>query len=137
MRTGGGTGAAEADAATVAAVKNAYAKFFAPGTPESVSLSLLQDGPAFKTAIDAQAKAPMAQKSSAKVSRVSMQSANVANVVFTIYVNGQPVLPNQSGVAVREAGVWKVAGQTFCTLLKLQGSPPATCMSAAATSLPK
>lgn len=139
--SGGGSGSSGSgtvpDAATVAAIKNAYAKFFAPNTPENVSLGLLQDGPAFKATIEAQAKGSMAQKSSAKVSKVTLQSANVASVLFTISVNGQPALPNQPGLAIRENGTWKVAGKTFCTLLTLQGTAPSACQTAAATSVPK
>ncbi|MGH8960205.1 MAG: hypothetical protein ACRDWT_03215 [Jatrophihabitantaceae bacterium] len=124
------------DAATVAAVKSAYAKFFDPKTPEATSLSLLQDGAAFKSAVQSQSKGSLAQNSAATVSKVTLQSPNTAKVVFTILVNGKAMLPDQPGYAVREGGTWKVAGQTFCGLLTLQGSPPPACKSPTATSLP-
>lgn len=134
--TPGTSSGAAPDAKTTAAIKNAFEKFFAPDTPENVSLSLLQDGAEFKATIEQQAKSSLAQKSSAKVSKITMQSASVAKVVFSIYVNGSAALPNQPGYAVRIGGVWKVAGKTFCDLLTLEGSAPPACKTAKATALP-
>jgi hypothetical protein len=131
-----GAPGSSAPASTVAAIKDAYAKVFASSTPEAVSLSLLQDGQAFKPTIDKQAQTSLAQKAAAKVSSVSLVSPNTAKVVFTIYISGSPVLRNEAGYAVRQNGVWKVSGKTFCALLTLQGDAPAVCKSAAATSLP-
>lgn len=136
-RSGTSSGApSTADAATVAAVTNAYAKLFAPNTPEAVSISLLQDGAAFKSALKQQGTSQLAQNSAAKVSKVTLQSPNTAKVVFTILVNGKAMLTDQPGYAVRQNGTWKVAGRTFCALLTLQGSPPPACSTPAATSLP-
>ncbi|MDP9118131.1 MAG: hypothetical protein M3O28_12905 [Actinomycetota bacterium] len=130
------TGASTIDAATVAAVTKTYLTFFTPGTAETVSIGLLQDGPAFKTAIEAAAKQAQAQKTSATVSAVTLQSPNTAKVVFSVLANGTVVAANQNGFAVREGGVWKVAGQTFCGLLSIQGTPPPACQLSAATVLP-
>lgn len=126
-----------ASAADIAAIKSAYAKFFSPDTPGSVSLGLLQNGPAFKAAIDQQAKGSMAGRASAKVSTVQLLSPDTAEVRFTIYLNKQPMLQNQKGYAVREGGTWKVAEYTFCGLLTLEGTPPAACKQPAATEAPK
>jgi len=126
-----------ADAATTAAVKNAYAKFFSPDTPENVSLGLLQDGPKFKAAIDQQASGSMAASASVKVSSVSLISPKTAKVSFTIYLNKQPMLKNQPGYAVNTNGTWQVAEYTFCGLLTLEGSAPAACKEPAATTAPK
>lgn len=126
-----------ADAATTAAVKNAYAKFFSPDTPENVSLGLLQDGPKFKSAIDQQASGSMAASASVKVSSVSLISPKTAKVSFTIYLNKQPMLKNQPGYAVNTNGTWQVAEYTFCGLLTLEGSAPAACKQPAATTAPK
>lgn len=126
-----------ADAATVAAIKNAYAKFFAPDTPEQVSLGLLQNGAAFKATIEKQGQGGYAQKSSAKVTKVSLASADVANVVYTIYVGDQPMLADQPGYAVRENGTWQVAEHTFCQLLTLENSAPAECQTPAGMNPPK
>jgi hypothetical protein len=121
----------------VAAIKTAYAKFFASSTPEQVSLGLLQNGPQFKTALDKQAATSLAQRAGAEVSKVTLVSPNLAQVVYTITMNGSPLLKDQPGYAVREGGTWKVAAKTFCALLTLQGDAPAACTSPAATALPR
>jgi hypothetical protein len=126
-----------ADPLAAAQIKAAYAKLFDSTTPEAESLALLQDGAAFKDAIDAQAKSPLAQGATATVSTVTLQTPNTAKVIFTISVHGSAVLPNSPGFAVRENGIWKVAGQTFCALLTAQGAAPPACSTAAATSLPQ
>lgn len=125
-----------ADAATVAAIKDAYAKFFAPDTPEKISLELLQNGPAFKATLEKQGQGDYAQKSSAKVSTVALASTDVASVVYTIYVGGRSMLADQPGFAVRENGVWKVAEYTFCRLLTLENSAPAECHTPAGMNPP-
>lgn len=134
--TGSGAPPPAIDAATTAAVKNAYVKFFDPKTPVATSVSLLQDGPAFQAALEAQAQGSLAQGAAAEVSKVSLQSPDTAKVVFSILVNGKALLTDQPGYAVRDGGTWKVAAQTFCGLLTLQGSPPAACNTPAATTLP-
>lgn len=134
--TAAAAGGSTPDATADAAIRTAYEKFFAPDTPEDVSLGLLQDGQAFKATIEQQAKGSMASQSSVKVSSVTMQSADVAKVVFTIYLNGSAALPNQPGYAVKIDGTWKVAGQTFCALLTLENSAPPACKTPQATALP-
>jgi hypothetical protein len=124
------------DAKTAAAIRTAYEKFFAPDTPEEVSLGLLQDGQAFKSTVEAQAKGSLAQKSSATVSKIELQSPTVAKVVFSILINGSAALPNQPGFAVKIDGTWKVSGKTFCDLLKLEGSPAPACNTPEATAFP-
>lgn len=129
-------GGQPADAATTAAIKEAYSKFFSSATPEGESLGYLQDGQAFKATVEAQAGSAMAQKASAEVSRVTMVSANSAEVTFSILLDGNPMLPNYKGYAVREDGKWKVAGKTFCELMTLQGQTTPACNTPEATSLP-
>jgi hypothetical protein len=134
--TGGGA-PPTINAATTAAVKDAYVRFFDPKTPVATSVSLLQDGAAFQAVLEAQAKGSLAQGAAAEVSKVSLQSPNTAKVVFSILVNGKALLTDQPGYAVHDGGTWKVAAQTFCGLLTLQGSPPAACNAPAATTLPE
>lgn len=136
--TAGGTGSAATipGGSATTAIKNAYAKFFAPDTPENVSLGLLQNGQKFKATIEQQAKGSMAASASVKVSSVKQVSANTAQVKFTIYVNKQAMLQNQTGYAVRTNGTWQVAEFTFCQLLTLEGSAPAECKTPTATQTP-
>ena len=124
------------DAQTAAAIKTAYTKFFLESTPENVSLGLLQDGQAFKAAVEQNGSSSLAQTSTAVVSKIVMVSPDTARVTYSILLSGNPILKDQPGYAVRENGVWKVAGTTFCALLTLEGTPPAACHSASATALP-
>jgi hypothetical protein len=131
----GGPGS-PADAATTSAVKNAYHTLFAPSTPLRESIAVLQDGTSFKEALIEQGKSPMAKKSSAAVSKVTLLSPDLAQVTYSVLLAGTPVLPGQTGYAVREDGAWKVADKTFCGLLALDGSTPAACKRPGATTLP-
>jgi hypothetical protein len=122
--------------AAATAVTTSYVRFFDPTVPTSERLGLIQDGQAFSQAIAAQAKSAFAKAASVKVSKVTVTSDERATVVYTILLSGSPVLANQVGYAVRQGGMWKVAGQTFCELLAVQGPLPAVCKTAPATSLP-
>jgi hypothetical protein len=135
--TSSSTSGATASSADVAAITSAYTRFFNPKTSLAESMSLLQDGAAFKAALEQQATTAQAKTASATVSKVNLQSPNTAVVTFTILISGSPVLKDTPGYAVREGGTWKVAGQTFCGLLVLNGGAPPACDTAAATSLPK
>lgn len=129
-------GAASGSAADVAAIKNAYISLFAPTTPLDTSVTLLQDGSEFRQTLDSESKTTYAKEASVSVSKVSVTSANRATVTFSVLLNKSPILPNQSGYAIREGGHWKVAGATFCALLTAQGNAPAACKKAVATTLP-
>jgi len=56
-------------------------------------------------------------------------------VTFTI-ASGGVKLPNTHGYAVKEGSQWKVAAQTFCNLLQLQGNSPTICKDSSVTALP-
>lgn len=122
--------------ADTTAIADAYTKLFSISTPMDTSVSLLQDGEAFRPTLVAQSKTTFAKEASVTVSKVTVTSPSRATVVFSIFLNKSPVLPNQTGYAIREGGTWKVAGVTFCGLLAAQGSPPPVCAQPAATSLP-
>jgi hypothetical protein len=125
-----------ADAATKAAVTKAYETFFDYHTPASAAGALLQDGAAFKPELATNAKLAVQQKVTVKLDTVSMVSPNTAKVTFDLLLAGKAALKGTSGFAVRENGTWKVAGQTFCALLGLNGSTPPVCTNPAAISLP-
>ena len=119
-----------------AAVKLVYTKFFDPKTPLAVKPAMLQDGTAFVQAIKQQGSTAYAKGSSVSVSNVTLLSPNRASVTFSIIYGGKPVVANQGGWAVKEGGIWKVSGETFCGLVSLSGTTPAACMTAKATTLP-
>lgn len=130
------TSAGSGSAADTAAITNAYVKLFAPDTPLDTSVGLLQDGAAFRSTLQSEGTTSYAKEASVKVSKVTVTSAQRATVIFSVLLNNSPVLPNQTGYAVKENGTWKVAGVTFCGLLTAQGNPPAACKQPAATTLP-
>jgi hypothetical protein len=126
-----GTPAAAAD---VTAIRDAYVTFFKGTTAAPQKVSLLQNGSAFAPIIAALAKSALAQSTAVTVSSVVLQSPKRATVLYTVSLAGQPALANQTGLAVRESGSWKVAAVTFCALLSLEGQRPPACASAASAS---
>jgi len=107
----------------VAAIKKNWATFFNAKTPASRRISLLQDGAKLAGTIKTQSKNnPLAAGVSAKVSHVTLTGTNQASVTYSIFISGQPALPNASGIAVYQNGVWKVGLVSFCSLLKLENA---------------
>ena len=123
------------DAATI---RDVYLRFLDLKIPVEQKVNLIQDGPDFLTAMQAEAKNPQAATVSLQVSDVKITSDKLAQVTYTILVSGSPLLPNQKGYAVKENGTWKIAGVTFCGLLNAQSptAVPPVCSKPAATSLP-
>jgi hypothetical protein len=130
------TAPATLDAAAKAEISTAYKVFFDTKTALDASVAVLQHGAKFRQALNAESNSPSAQNITAKVSAVTAQSANVAVVTFTIKSGGSVLLPNTHGFAVLEGGKWKVAAQTFCNLLTLEGTAPAVCKDTTITALP-
>jgi hypothetical protein len=118
-------------------ITRAYELFFDTKTPLNTSIASLQHGPAFRQAVNQEGNTPIAQGVTAKVSAIHAQSADVAAVTFSLISGGQPLLADTHGYAVREGGKWKVAAQTFCSLLTSNGNPPKACSDPAITALPQ
>ena len=133
---GATTGATPADTATKAAVERAYTAFYNSATTPAQSEAVLQHGALFRATLAKEALSSYAKKSTAFVTAVTMDSADVADVTFGIKHDGKVLLGGIAGKAVRENGTWKVADTTFCTLLKLEGTAPALCNDASVVSLP-
>jgi hypothetical protein len=134
------TASSSATPSTMSATESAIAKnwtaFFSAKTPVAERIRLLQDGQMFAPVIKAQAKSSLAAGASAKVTKVTLVSPTQARVTYTILLNGQPALSNQTGVAVLQGGTWKVGIASFCSLLALENggktsSLPAACKTAA------
>jgi hypothetical protein len=118
-----------ASSSTAAAVTSSWVKFFNGATPAAAKITLLQNGQAFATVITAQANSPLAKSAQAKVSSVTVTSPTTATVNYSIVEGGQVAVPNQTGQAVLQGGVWKVSAPSFQALLKLeqgQASPAAS-----------
>jgi hypothetical protein len=98
-------------------------------------VSLLQDGQTFASVIRSQAGSGLASSATAKVTKVTVVSPSQAKVTYNILLGGQPALSNQSGVAVKQGGTWKVVVASFCGLLAVENGGktsglPAACKSA-------
>jgi hypothetical protein len=122
-------------AAATAQIKANWAKFFAPATPASERVKLLQNGDKFASAISNFTKSPMAQGVSSTVTSVTVISPTQATVKYNIMAGGQTMASNQAGTAVLEGGTWKVGDKSFCGLLSdaapIMGTAvPAACKSA-------
>jgi hypothetical protein len=105
------------DEATIAAN---YVKFFDGTQPAADKIGLLENGTQYTKEIDAQAASPLGKMASVAVSAVTITSPTTADVKYSILVGGTPALPNQTGKAVLQDGVWKVGADSFLALLALQ-----------------
>ena len=103
--------------------------FFNGKTGAAKKISLLQNGDKFSAIIKAQAGSGLASTAGAKVTAVVVNSATSATVSYDITLSGTTALPNQTGTAVYEDGIWKVGDVSFCQLLKLEnnGTAPSAC----------
>jgi hypothetical protein len=106
-------------AGATAQVKQAYSTFFSSGTPASNKLAHLESASTLGAAIKAAGKAIPPGQQSATVSSVTFTTPTEANLTYSLSIGGKVVLPNADGGAVLEAGTWKVAKKTFCTLVLL------------------
>lgn len=120
----GGGGNSDADQ-----VKQNWTTFFSAKTPPSQKAALLQDGARFKAAITSLANNPLASQLNAKVSKVTLEGASKAKVIFSIYLGNTAALKDQVGYAFKQNGKWLVGYAGLCKLMALQGAAPAACTS--------
>ncbi|WP_405137874.1 hypothetical protein [Nocardia sp. NBC_01388] len=113
-------------AADTKAVTDTYVTFFDGKTPAATRAGLVEKGAAFQQALDGMAVNPQATGTSVTVAEVKLSDTSHADVKYTLLLNGTPVLPDQSGQAVKDAGQWKVAAATFCALLAIQSGGQTT-----------
>ena len=118
--------------AAVAQITASWEAFFDGKTSAAKKITLLQNGQKFASVINAQAGSSIATGAGAKVTAVVVNSATSATVSYGITLNGASALPNQTGTAVYQDGIWKVGDVSFCELLKLEngGTAPSVCSSA-------
>ena len=128
--------AGQADAATTAAVTRAYTTLFnvSASVTTNEKTAVLQDGPAFATDIASLAASPLTKGLSVSVTGVTLNTPTKATVKFNLLMSGKVLLAGQTGFALLQGGTWKVAADTLCGLLSLQGKgvPPACTSPAAA-----
>ena len=123
--------ASSSSSAAVAEITTNWEKFFNSSTPLSQRVALLQNGSSFSSAIDSFSKLPLANGIGAKVTGVTVTSATMATVTYSIVSGSTTLLGGQSGTAVLQDGTWKVGDASLCNLFKLipGGSVPAACSS--------
>jgi hypothetical protein len=126
---------ASASGSATAQITANWEAFFNAKTPLAQREKLLQNGQVFAALIKAQAGSGLASSVTAKVTKVQVVTATQAKVTYTLLASGNPVLTNQTGVAVKQNGIWKVGDASFCGLLALQNggstsSLPAACKTA-------
>ena len=120
------------NSAAVAEITTNWEKFFNASTPLSQRVALLENGSSFSSAIDSFSKLPLANGIGAKVTGVTVTSATMATVTYSIVSGSTTLLGGQTGTAVYQDGTWKVGDASLCNLFKLVpgGSVPAACSSA-------
>lgn len=113
-----------------AAITADWEAFFNGKTSAARKIQLLENGSTFATVINAQAGSGLASSAGAKVTAVTMNSATSATVKYDITLGGSTALPNQTGTAVFQDGIWKVGDTSFCALIKLEdagSAAPSVC----------
>ena len=117
--SGTSTGSSVPATGAEATIKANWEKFFDGTLPAQDKVGLLENGQQYTAQIQAQAASPLAKAATASVSSVTVTSPTTATVTYSILVSGQAALPNQTGQAVLQDGVWKVSAQSFLALLAL------------------
>jgi len=107
------------EAAARTEITTNWTTFFSSATPNSKAKTLLENGNNLGPALQ---KAQQEDKTSggsrsAKVKKITFTSPTQANVAYDLHAAGQVL--NAAGVAVLQAGTWKVSIITFCTLVVL------------------
>ncbi|MGW5384391.1 hypothetical protein [Nocardia sp. NPDC003963] len=113
---------AAASPATEKEITDAFVTFFDGTSPAATRAGLVEKGDAFEPMLAGMAADPRASGTSVTVSAVQLVDDKTADVTYTLLLGGNPVLPDQSGQAIKEGDTWKVAAMTFCSLLAVQGS---------------
>jgi hypothetical protein len=95
----------------------AFVMFFDGTRPASDRIALLESGEQYAQDLETLASSPAGTKISVSISSISLASPTEADVKYSLLVDGQPMLTDQTGTAVLQNGEWKVAATTFQSLL--------------------
>jgi hypothetical protein len=110
-------------------IETNWTNFFAAATSLQGRENLLQNGSKYSQLIQAEFTSLASEKSSAVISSISIPNKTTANLVYTIDLNGQPVVNNVNGQALFVNNQWQVSDKTLCDLISLSGSKPSVCQS--------
>jgi hypothetical protein len=114
-------------AADATSIKDSYVTFFAANTAMSTRAALLQNGSQFSQAMQGEFSQLANEKPSVTLNSVNVTNPSTASVNYTVDLNGQPVLKDQNGSAVKVNGKWLVSDLTLCQLLGMAGQSPSIC----------
>jgi hypothetical protein len=101
--------------------------FFAANTTMQQREALLQNGSQFAQVMQGEFAQLNSQKPSVVINSISYPNSTTAKVNYTVDLNGQPVLKDQSGEALLINNTWKVSDSTLCELLNMGGQAPSIC----------
>ncbi len=110
-----------------AQIKNNLQTFFAASTPMPTRVSLLQNGQQFNQVMSAEFSQLSNEKPSVTINSITFPNKTTADVNYTILLNGQPALKNQTGEVVLVNNKWLIGDSTLCQLLSMSGTTPAIC----------
>ncbi|WP_206440324.1 hypothetical protein [Streptomyces scabichelini] len=103
-------------------IKENWVKFFDPATPVKDKPAYLENGDRMGPVLQAFSGDERGGQVQAEVNKVEFTSATEADVTYTLTLKGATVMPDASGTAVEQDGVWKVSVKTLCGLVGLSGN---------------
>lgn len=118
---------ASQQATETSTIKANYTNFFAKNTSMQQRQTLLQNGSEFAQPMQNVFQQLGSDNPSVTINSVTLKNNSTANVNYTVYLNGQPVLKDQVGGAVLVNNVWQVSDATICQLFSLGGQSPSVC----------
>ncbi len=108
-------------------IKANFTTFFAKNTSLNEREMLLQSGTKFAQPMQSEFQQLGTQNPSISINSVVFKTNTSADVNYTINLDGQPVLKNQTGEALLINNTWKVSDSTLCQLFSLGGKTPSVC----------
>ncbi|MFI5720391.1 hypothetical protein [Nocardia sp. NPDC051750] len=123
----GNSATPDSPVAAAAAITGVYQAFFAPATPTSDRLALVERGPDFEAEISGMANHIRTALTTIEIAEVVLLDRINAELRFTLNISGNPVVSNQLGHAVKESDGWKIAATTMCGLVAISGGTSQAC----------
>jgi len=108
-------------------IENNIKLFFASNTSLSERESLLQNGSQFVKIMQTDLAQLNSQKPSVSIANITFPNKTTAKIIYSVALNGQTVLKNQTGESLNINHQWVVSDSTLCQLLSLGGKAPSAC----------
>jgi hypothetical protein len=102
-------------------IEKDWITFLAGVTSAQQKRRLLENGPQYVSIIKAHSAWPLAKVARVRVTSLRITSATTATVGYSLVPNDKVVLPDQTGDAVKQRGVWNVGAKRFQALLAREG----------------